>query len=329
MKIALMCCCVLTLLAVAGCAVKPGTRVERHGDEIIVAGQLFRIGTPVVLWTDPGGYDAYRVERRFAPLDEAGWEASKDVLNSPNRYNLRKEGLSPEEIERVRGGGWTLDLLRREVDLFVIHYDVCGVSQRCFDVLHDHRTLSVHFMLDIDGTIYQTLDVKERAWHAGPFNSRSVGIEIANIGAYPVGEDNPLGQWYGTDADGRTIITPPGDLAGTVRTPNFVGRPSRDQPIVGEIQGRAVEQYDYTDEQYAALIKLTAALHRVLPRIELRAPRNEQGEVVPRVLPDDTLADYHGLIGHYHLTEQKTDPGPAFDWDRVIDGAKEQLRWWR
>ena len=34
-------------------------------------------------------------------------------------------------------------------------------------------------MLDVDGTIYQTLDVKERAWHATTSNTRAVGIEIA------------------------------------------------------------------------------------------------------------------------------------------------------
>jgi len=39
-------------------------------------------------------------------------------------------------------------------------------KSQCFKVLHDHRDLSVHFMLDLDGTIYQTLDLKERAWHA-------------------------------------------------------------------------------------------------------------------------------------------------------------------
>jgi N-acetyl-anhydromuramyl-L-alanine amidase AmpD len=37
-------------------------------------------------------------------------------------------------------------------------------------------------MLDLDGTIYQTLDLKERASHATIANSRSIGIEIANMG---------------------------------------------------------------------------------------------------------------------------------------------------
>ena len=61
---------------------------------------------------------------------------------------------------RVRGG-WDIPLLQRVVDQFVIHYDVAGTSRNCFEVLQDKRGLSVHFMLDLDGTIYQSLDLKE------------------------------------------------------------------------------------------------------------------------------------------------------------------------
>ena len=42
--------------------------------------------------------------------------------------------------------------------------------------------LSVHFMVDADGTIYQTLDLLERAYHAEEVNSDSIGVEICNRG---------------------------------------------------------------------------------------------------------------------------------------------------
>jgi len=305
----------------------PGERLPRQGDEIVIAGQLFHTGAPVVLWTDPGGYDAYRVERRFAPLEEASWSVEGDGPSSLNRYNLRRDGLTPGEVERVRGGGWDLETLRRVVDQFVIHYDVCGTSQTCFRVLHDMRGLSAHFLLDIDGTIYQTLDVKERAWHATTSNSRSVGIEIANIGAYPPGEASPLEEWYGRDARGRTVITIPDRFEdGGVRTPGFVGRPSRPEPVMGEIQGQSLVMYDLTDEQYDSLIKLTAALCMVLPRLECDYPRDERGRLIRRKLPDDELESYSGVLGHYHVQRNKVDPGPAFDWDRVVEGARELMR---
>ena len=51
-----------------------GAKLERKGDEIVIAGQFFHTGAPVVLWTDPGGYDAYRTERRFVPWEQASFE---------------------------------------------------------------------------------------------------------------------------------------------------------------------------------------------------------------------------------------------------------------
>ncbi len=327
----------LTLGLIVGCSsvsktshnfdsVVPGTPLPRHGDEIVVAGQRFRTGTPVVLWSDPGGYDAYRVDKLFSPFDERRARDWGDSAGSPQRYNLRDHNLTPPQVEAHRGGGWTLEQLQRVIDQFVIHYDVCGTSRYCFEILHDHRHLSVHFMLDLDGTIYQTLDLKERAWHAGHANSRSVGIEIANMGAYAASEKKPWDRWYTRDAAGRTTITIPRQIdRDSIRTPNFVGHPSRNELVVGEIQGKVREQYDLTDQQYDALIRLTAALHRVLPQIELQAPRNEQGQVVNHALSDERQDAHHGLIGHYHLTTGKSDPGPAFDWDRVIDGAKQRL----
>lgn len=313
-----------------GCVTAPprvGSIAPRTGDEIMVAGHYVHTGTPVVLWTDPGGYDAYRVERRFVPLEEADWKTTEALTNgpaTPNRYNLRTNNLTPEEIERVRGGGWDLPTLQKVVDQFVLHFDVCGVSRTCFNVLHDHRGLSVHFMLDIDGTIYQTLDVKERAWHATTSNSRSVGIEIANMGAYTKVEGSALEKWYERDAEGRTYIKLPERLGdGGVRTTNFVGHPARNEPVTGIVQGHKLIQYDYTPEQYQALAHLTAALTKVLPLIKCDYPRDAEGQLITRKLDDEALQNYQGVLGHYHIQTNKTDPGPALDWDYLIDTARK------
>ena len=322
---------ILVLAALTACKTAPrfGTVEPRRGDEIVVAGQFVHTGTPVVLWMDPGGYDAYRVERRFSPLDKAGWEASQaevKALSSPNRYNMRRSGLTDEEIERMRGGGWDLPTLQRVVDQFVIHFDVCGTSRQCFNILQDHRDLSVHFMLDLDGTIYQTLDLKERAWHATTSNSRSVGIEIANMGAYGLDEKNPFDEWYAKEPNGQTRITIPerfGD--GGIRTKGFVGHPARPDPVTGTIQGRDLIQYDFTPEQYRALIRLTATLSKVLPKITCDYPKDSAGKLILQKLPDGDLKAYAGALGHFHVQTDKVDPGPAFQWDYVIDSARRLL----
>jgi len=326
---------ILTVLSaaalLAGCQTTPrtGAFAPRTGDEIVVAGQFVHTGTRVVLWMDPGGYDAYRVERRFSPVDKSDWETSQvevKGLTSPNRYNMRNRGLSAEEVERVRGGGWDLPLLQRVVDQFVLHFDVCGTSRQCFKVLQDMRSLSVHFMLDLDGTVYQTLDLKERAWHATSSNSRSVGIEIANMGSYPVNGRNPFQEWYAKDASGQTRITIPAQYGdGGIRTKGFVGHPARPQLVTGVIQGKELIQYDFTPEQYQALIKLTATLSKAFPQLKCDYPKDAAGKLIPGKLPEAELKSFQGVMGHYHIQTDKVDPGPAFQWDYVIGHARRLL----
>ena len=310
---------------------RPGQRLERLGDEIMVAGQLFHTGTRIVLWTDPGGYDAYRVERRFAKWEDAGWQATTRASDAakdkaPARYNIRESVLTPEEFERIRGGGWDLPLLQEKVDQFVLHYDVCGTSRLCFQVLHDGRFLSVQFLLDIDGTIYQTLDLKERAWHATVSNSRSIGIEIANMGSYAANDTDPFKMWYAKDATGKMRIAMPERMGdGGVLTPNFIGRPAREKLVWGEIQGKRRRQWDYTPEQYDALTKLTATLCIVLPKIRCDYPKDEKGKLITHKLEDEALEKFQGVLGHYHVQADKQDPGPAFQWDKLINGARKLM----
>jgi N-acetylmuramoyl-L-alanine amidase len=322
---------VVVVLAFAGCGSaappgpRPGDLAARRGDEIMVAGKLFHTGAPVVLWTDPGGYDAYRVERRFTRPEEAGWDRAQGSLASPNWYGRRLTG-DPARDERIWREGWTLEDLRGVVDQFVLHYDVAGTSRTCFRVLHDVRGLSVHFLLDVDGTIYQTLDVKERAWHATRANNRSVGVEIAHIGAYPEVDRGPSAAWYGPDGAGGVRLTIPDRLGdGGVRTPGFVGRPARPEPVRGVINGSELAMWDLTDEQYGSLIRLTAALHRALPGITLDYPRGPDGGVLTRTLDDREFGAFRGVLGHWHVQTNKIDPGPALDFERVVGGARRLL----
>ncbi len=316
----------------AGCKTAPrtGDIAPRTGDEIVVAGHFVHTGTRVVLWMDPGGYDAYRVERRFSPLDKSDWKESQEedsALDRPNRYNMRSStNFTAAQLEQIRGGGWDLPLLQSIVDQFVLHFDVTGTSRECFKILHDKRDLSVHFMLDLDGTIYQTLDLKERAWHATSSNGRSVGIEIANMGAYPVGRENPLGEWYKKEANGQTLLTiPPKYGDGGIYTKGFVGHPARPNPIIGTIQHKELIQYDYTPQQYQALTRLTATLCKVLPKIKCDYPKDANGKLITDKLPDSELEVYEGVLGHYHIQTNKVDPGPALQWDYVISNARKLL----
>jgi N-acetyl-anhydromuramyl-L-alanine amidase AmpD len=66
-------------------------------------------------------------------------------------------------------------------------------------------------------------------------------------------------------------------------------------------------------------------LCKVLPRITCDYPRDEAGRLVLRKLPDDQLKEYHGVLGHFHIQTNKTDPGPAFQWDYVLGHARNLM----
>ena len=372
-----------TMMTLASCSEPPSTgqRLPRVGDEIVVCGQLFHTGTPVVLWMDPGGYDAYRPQNRFsnpsspavttttqpsagprasprapasaptnapagAPASNPAQQTSRtSATTQPARSSTRSYAITPPQsgyperfgvsrlepsdprFESLRSGGWDLPTLRSVVDQFVIHFDGCLTSEACFETLHDQRHLSVHFLLDVDGTIYQTLDVKERAWHATLSNPRSVGIEIASVGAVPITPEaveqqakrlshyqkRPDG-YYLTIAQGRGKI-PDGAAYGPLKG-----------PIEGTINGQPLVQMDFTPQQYAALIKLTATLSTVLPAIKLDYPRNPDGTLITRTLTPEEWAAHQGLLGHFHVQSNKVDPGPAFNWQRVITEARALKR---
>lgn len=298
----------LGLLIIAGCAAGPppslavGDRLERRGDEIVIAGQFFHTGTPVVLWLDPGGYDAYRAHC---------WSDPEQILprspaagcDTPHRHSLGRPGLDTSADTAA---------VRAAVRQFVLHYDVAGSARRCFYILHDVRGLSVHFLLDVDGTIYQTLDLKERARHAGPSNDVSVGVEIAHPGYLTPSSASQ----YSSDSLGVRYLPPPTLGSTGVRRQDFVARPRRPEPITGSIHGQPLEQYDFTAEQYQALAHLALCLERTLG-IPARAPRDAAAQVETGLLDETRLAGYAGLLGHWHVSRSKVDPGPAFDWDHL------------
>jgi len=280
------------------------------GESIVICGKAIPIGVPVVLFSDPDGYDARRTRAHFGPVD-----ADDAPPVGKLRYTPGRQARNGEQL--IEAGSHDLPALAQVVDQFVLHYDVCGTSARCFRVLQDLRGLSVHFMLDIDGTLYQTLDLRDQAWHASAANPRSIGIEIANIGAYPVGSASELDRWSAVDGRGLRLVIPEPWRA-RVRTPGFVGRPARGQRVRGPIHGDEYEMLDLTPEQYDTLAHLSAALCRTFPKIRPETARDADGRVRTDALGQAELARFGGILGHHHLTRRKIDPGPAFSWEPFL-----------
>jgi len=253
----------LPLLVLCGC-VSPRETLQT-GSRIIVAGRAVPTEARVITWTDPDGLDGYGAAR----LDDSG-----KPRNFGDRHTSERNPVATGD----------LDALVATIDQIVLHYDGLGDSRRCFEMLGE-RQLSAHFLIDVEGRIYQTLDVQERAYHATVANSRSIGIEIANIGANPAGA---------ADA------------------------PQMTEAVQGTIQDKELLQPRFTDQQYTALSALIETLCATFPRIEHQVPRDTDGNVVTSKLSDEELAGFRGVLGHFHVQENKVDPGPAFEWDRLF-----------
>lgn len=75
---------------------------------------------------------------------------------------------------------WSNKPLRKPVQ-FVNHWDATLSSEACARIINK-RGLSMHFLIDNDGTIYQMLDMQHPAWQAGSkfWNVNGVGVEISN-----------------------------------------------------------------------------------------------------------------------------------------------------
>lgn len=164
---------------------------------------------------------------------------------------------------------------KRDVRFFVNHWDVCLSSTSCQNVLNQ-RKISVHFLVDNDGTIYQTTDLQNICWHAGGsnWNNWSIGVEISN--AYYLKYQD----WYVKNGYGP-------------------------RPIVkgAKVNGGTLEDHlDFYDVQKAAMRAIWDCLHKHLG-LPLEAPPGES------TYPPAQNGDFRGFIHHYNLTDRKIDCG--------------------
>lgn len=198
---------------------------------------------------------------------------------------------APNEFQAMLNAA---DPRKQDVVKVVLHHDGMSTSQGCFMVLKQ-RELSTHLMINYDGLVYQPLDLMHVAWHAaGGVNGSSVGIDLCN----PIkpercqAPDNEIRRGY----------------------------------FNGTINGGTVHSLGYTDQQYESLIAVLRGLKEVFPNFELNAPIDDSGRVARNRLADPVK--FKGITAHWHILADKWDPGPGFDWERVLMGVRGSQLWY-
>jgi hypothetical protein len=168
---------------------------------------------------------------------------------------------------------------KRKIRYFVNHWDVCLNALSCQRVL-DRRGISVHFLIDNDGTIYQTMDIQHGAWHAGSAraNRASVGVEISNA-YYPKYQN-----WYVKNGFGE-------------------------RPIVEDawVHGDKLEPFTgFYPEQIEAAKALWKAIHAATG-IPYETPLSQFGKTSTRYVQDVPYGNFSGFVSHYHVSKKKID----------------------
>ena len=111
----------------------------------------------------------------------------------------------------------------RRPDFVIIHHTSNGAIEPALATLtNPARQVSAHYVVERDGTLYQLVDERRRAWHAGDsrwgfdtdLNSASIGIELDNDGHEPYPEPQIT-----------ALLALLGDLQARYRIParNFLG----------------------------------------------------------------------------------------------------------
>ena len=287
---------------------------------IVACGKKIAIGAPVILWDDPGGFICPHKRGR-----------SLCTQHDPSL----NEGPTQEEIKyRIQDLEVAYQELTDVVYQFILHYDACFCSWHCHQILRNSSFLGSHFYLDLDGTIYQTCDLYWKTNSAlsddRMGNLRSIHIELSNLSWEARVEETSLprilkDQYQKQDGSWRLIL--PEEYREKIRNPSFIPFAAREDGERGffsqSVNGKVVNMWDYTEEQYRSLIQLCFGIHKLLPRIELKIPYDEAMESIPldRI---DNYSDFCGILGHAHIQsgqaegiDTKYDPGSAMDWDRL------------
>ena len=178
----------------------------------------------------------------------------------------------------------------RKPTQFVNHWDVCLSSKSCQRVL-DRRGISVHFLIDNDGTIYQTMDLQHIGWHAGSsrINAKSIGVEISC--AY----DLKWQSWYKKNGFGERPIVKDAKVHGKTLRPHL----------------------GFYDVQIEALQALWKAVHNACD-IPLETPTGAAKDAYTSTV---SSGKFKGFVSHYHITKRKIDCG-GLDIEKLLEDLK-------
>ncbi len=246
-------------------------------------------GVPVVRFDQPGGLSFYAAQQTRADPEPRLFTARRRMGKS----------TSPDDPRAFRA--WS-----PRVRAFVLHGDSAADSAAGFAALVDQNQ-STHFLIDWDGTVYQALDPRDQARHAGSLDDRSIGIHLS--GLLPDLTTTPDAPAWPTQHPRRSQMGQ-GPFKRVPSTPMTYQLRSAPGPT-----NVTVASYGFTQAQYRSLASLLRALLGVFPWVRPQFPLDDDGRILTR---SDHPGPYIvGLVPAWYVFPDRWDPGPGLDWLRL------------
>lgn len=175
------------------------------------------------------------------------------------------------------------------IELVVYHYTAGGFDGSLRWLTSKDSSASAHFIIKKNGEPWQLAPLTDRTWHAGGQTSKWRTKGQVNNRSIGIEIEN----WGKLALKGDKLIT----YKGVEHKGNAIVMPNGDQ-------------WDaYAEEQLVTLEALTKTLVAVFPQLR------DAGVVSGP--PDGRFT------GHENVDPtRKTDPGPAFAWDRILAAAR-------
>jgi len=261
-------------------------KVDFEGDgfskrnAIVFAGREFCIGTRVHRWNEKSGFNGYTKKHVHIEEEDRATGKVKVIDFRGPRYRHRRAGL-------------------KGIKQFFIHHsggDGNGAGN-IFRTLYMYRNLSVTYVVDDDGQIWQFNDALDVTRHGGSHNQMSIGVECC---LFPFHDEKP--NYYSEKRNKRTNNLP-------------------HKTKIDTIHGQKIKVFCFTDPQVDALARLGAGNWLALQILKGTKtddlappvfPRNARGNI-PRTTVKNPKG-HTGLIGHLQVTRRKPDPA-GFPWE--------------
>jgi len=188
-------------------------------------------------------------------------------------------------------------------DLVVLHFTAGGTLAGAYQSwLSTPERVATAYLVDLDGRIYEVFDPAQWAAHLGipaahnprfRQDKRSIGIEIVNWGGLKLGANGQLNSWPNSYRNRYC------KLAETAK-------------YVRKIY-RGLEYFAaFPEAQQEAVCRLTRQLCD-----QFGIPKQLPNPAKRDLLDWSYFENYRGIASHQNFNPEKTDIGPAFDWDRL------------